>query len=136
MGKQNGWIKLEKEGRLTSTWGAGTWAVFRNCMLVTFNRVEHSLRVESSAGATISPSFVVVCKRRLKNGECSVAKDPAQLVDTILSHLIGILMQHHSYLGRHAVRPVGGPKASGPDRRQRQRRKQLRRQHQRSRKIR
>lgn len=86
--RQNGWLRLHRGGTLTSKWGAGTWELLPTSdawpeefplLLVTFNLVEHALRLtlggsgggdttgDASAGTCdiASASFDVVCKRRL-----------------------------------------------------------------------
>merc|ERR1712232_1448856 len=78
--RQNGWLRLLSGGKLTSKWGTGMWDLLppsaewpeeAPLLLVTFNLVEHALRLIESASDnaaerdTPSVYFDVVSKRRL-----------------------------------------------------------------------
>merc|ERR1719221_2209281 len=69
--RQNGWIRLCQRGRANTKWGGGTWQLLAAgpqppLLLVTFNSVEHALRLtvgNAENGSAIG--FDVVSKRRL-----------------------------------------------------------------------
>mmetsp|Transcript_52211 Transcript_52211/g.151717 ORF Transcript_52211/g.151717 Transcript_52211/m.151717 type:complete len:680 (-) Transcript_52211:74-2113(-) len=69
--RQNGWFRLQEAGALESKWGSGAWrrlgAAPPLLLLVTFNGIEHALRL-TDAG------FDVVSRRRLSS-EGSLAGD-------------------------------------------------------------
>lgn len=76
--KQNGWIHLRSGGAVASRWGLGKWTLLEATqpplLLITFNDVEHALRLEDDGKGP--PGFDLVLKRRLA-GEQSVAEDPS-----------------------------------------------------------
>lgn len=83
--KENGWIRLCSGGRLESKWGAGTWASMARAeaaetplLLVTFNAIEHALRLmhtRTSDASECPGRFDVVSIRRLGDGQKSLAED-------------------------------------------------------------
>merc|ERR1712232_297327 len=85
--KQNGWFRLCRSGQLMSKWGPGNWQLLRPAegevplLLVTFNGVEHALRLMEGKEALEGKDarFDVVCMRRIKDGQQSLSEDPASL---------------------------------------------------------
>lgn len=80
--KQNGWFRLCSKGQLASKWGPGQWQVLRPVegkapfLLVTFNGVEHALRLMQGDEAR----FDVVSMRQIKAGQKSLTEDSASLL--------------------------------------------------------
>mmetsp|Transcript_61780 Transcript_61780/g.135119 ORF Transcript_61780/g.135119 Transcript_61780/m.135119 type:complete len:326 (-) Transcript_61780:196-1173(-) len=69
--RPNGWIVFCQGGLLQTKWMEGSWQPLEQdpaCILVTFNDVEHLLRLDASL------RFRLILKRRLENG-MSIIKD-------------------------------------------------------------
>lgn len=75
--RQNGWFHLHGGGRLATKWGSGSWRLLQDpssslppLLLVTFNAVEHALRLELGGDDGQRPvRFAMVSKRRLGQQE-------------------------------------------------------------------
>jgi len=75
----NGWFRLCVDGQLVSKWGSGSWELLKRAdglaplLLVTFNAVEHALRLMQ--GDVTPGRFDVVAIRRIKDGQRSLKTD-------------------------------------------------------------
>merc|ERR1712003_582551 len=75
--EQDGWLQLRSGGRLETKWGSGRWEFLKTSqaplLLVNFEGAEHALRLMDGDEGR----FDVVSVRMIKDGEKSLAEDPA-----------------------------------------------------------